>query len=62
MRRVYIIQDQESGLFLYPHYGSVNYTQWFGDAGRFDDEESAIETAHIFCTEGFQLHTFFEES
>ena len=61
MRRVFIVQDTESALFLCPHFGDVSYTQWFDEAGRFDDQESAIETAYVHCTEGFKLHSFFEE-
>jgi hypothetical protein len=61
MRRVFIVQDTESALFLCPHFGDVSYTQWFDEAGRFDDQESAIETAYVHCTEGFRLHSFFEE-
>lgn len=59
MRRVFIVQDRESALFLCPLYGDVSYTQWLHEAGYFDDEESAIETASFHCTEGFNLSSFF---
>jgi hypothetical protein len=62
VRRVFIVQDKESALFLCPHFGDVSYTQWFDEAGRFDDEESAIETALVHCTEGFKLASFYEVS
>jgi hypothetical protein len=61
MRRVFVVQDKESALFLCPHYGDVSYTQWFDEAGRFEDQESAVETAHVHCTEGFKLSSFYED-
>ena len=61
MRRVFIVQDTESALFLCPNFGDVSYTQWLQDAGRFDDYDSAFETALVHCTEGFQVHRFYEE-
>lgn len=60
MRRVFIVQDRESALFLCPQFGDVGYTQWLREAGRFDDEESAVETAHFHCTEGFNVSSFYE--
>jgi len=62
MRRVFIVQDRESALFLCPQFGDVGYTQWLHEAGRFDDEESAVETANFHCTEGFNVSTFFEHT
>lgn len=61
MRRVFIVQDKESALFFCPHFGDVSYTQWFDEAGRFDDQDSAIETANVHCTEGFKLYSFYED-
>lgn len=59
MNRVYIVQDRETGLFLFPCDGDVGYTQWLREAGHFDDEESAIETAFFHCTEGFFISIFW---
>jgi len=61
MRRVFIVQDRESALFLCPHFGDVSYTPWLGNAGRFYDYESAVETAHVHCTEGFSIESFYED-
>lgn len=61
MHRVFVVQDKESALFLCPHFGDVSYTQWLNEAGRFDDQDSAIETAAVHCTEGFELTSFYEE-
>jgi hypothetical protein len=60
MRRGFVVQDRESSLFLFPHYGDVSFTQWLHEAGRFDDEDSAIETALIHCSEGFHVTEIFE--
>ncbi|ASU40250.1 hypothetical protein hmeg3_19450 [Herbaspirillum sp. meg3] len=60
MRRVFIVQDKESALFLCPHFGDVSYTPWFSAAGRFDDYESAVETAGVHCGEGFFVESFYE--
>jgi hypothetical protein len=42
---VYIVQDHESGQFLYPHDGSVGFTPLVRDAGYFYDQEEAVLTA-----------------
>ncbi|MBW9333853.1 hypothetical protein FEE59_10080 [Herbaspirillum sp. RU 5E] len=62
MRRVFIVQDKETALFLYPDFSDVGFTAWLDQAGRFLDEESAVETALIHCGEGFALHAFYERS
>ncbi len=62
MRRVFIVQDRETALFLFPEFGDVGFTLWLEQAGRFSDEESAVETALIHCGEGFFLHSFYEPS
>ena len=62
MRRVFIVQDRESALFLCPFMGDVGYTAWLHEAGRFDDEESAIDTANFHCTEGYDISSFLENT
>ena len=60
MQRVFIVQDKETALFLCSDFGDVGHTQWLHEAGRFCDEESAVETAHVHCAEGFFVHKLFE--
>lgn len=60
MKPVYIVQDRETALFLCPQDGDVGYTQWLNEAGRFDDQESAFETATYHCGEGFIVSAFLE--
>lgn len=54
----FIVQDKESALFLFPHDGDVGLTQWIDQAGRFDTQEEAIETASFHCAEGFIIFPF----
>jgi hypothetical protein len=58
MRIVWIVQDKESHLFLYPVCGDVGYTPWVKEAGFFYSRDEAIETAVDHCTEGFDLFSF----
>jgi hypothetical protein len=51
----YIVQDRESKLFLMPSEGDVGYTPWMVEAGRFDEMDAAIDTAHLHCSEGFDV-------
>ena len=58
--RVWLVQDRETGCFLYPHTGDVGFTPWLREAGRFDSEEEARDTASFHCGEGFDLLSFYE--
>lgn len=60
--RVWVVQDAESGEFLAPSDdGDVTYTRFLKYAGRFDDEEAAVDTAAFHCTDGFSIASFYEE-
>lgn len=60
-RRVWVVQDAETGKFLCPTPdGDVGYTRWLHNAGLFDDEEAAVDTASALCTEGFSLFDFYK--
>lgn len=50
---VWIVQDRESGLFLYPLHGDVGYTQFIDLAGHFRSREAAIDTAIDCCEPDF---------
>ena len=58
--RYFVVQDKESACFLCPQDGDVGFTQWLNEAGRFDSEEEAIETASHHCGEGFIVNPFYE--
>ena len=59
--RVFIVQDRESAQFLRPESGDVGFTSWVHEAGAFDNEEVAAETALCHCSEGFVIFSFFKE-
>lgn len=60
-RRAYVIQDRDSGEFLYPSPdGDVGCTKFLRDAGRLYDPEEAIETAQINLGCDFVITSFFE--
>lgn len=61
-RRVWVVQDAETGEFLYPSPdGDVGFTRFLKHAGRFEEEGEALDTAAFNCSEGFSLTSFFEE-
>lgn len=63
VRRVYVIQDADSGEFLYPSPdGDVGFTKFLRDAGRQDDPEEAIETAQMNLGSAYVISSFFEEA
>ena len=57
--RVWVVQDTETACFLCPHTGDVGLTPWLVEAGMFDSEEEAVETASGHCGEGFQVYSFY---
>ncbi|MCD0494495.1 hypothetical protein B0T49_21770 [Chromobacterium violaceum] len=58
---VWVVQDTDSGLFLYPSPdGDVGYTKFLSDAGRFDAIESAIETARFHLGSQFRITQFYD--
>jgi hypothetical protein len=62
VRRVYVIQDADSGEFLYPSPdGDVGFTKFLRDAGRQEDPEEAIETAQINLGNAYVISSFWEE-
>lgn len=62
MRRVYVVQDGDEGMFLCPSPdGDVGYTRWVREAGQFDDEQAALDTADMCCDPGYQIFSFFVE-
>ncbi|MDF0607095.1 hypothetical protein HZU77_015825 [Neisseriaceae bacterium TC5R-5] len=59
---VWVVQDNDSGLFLYPSpEGDVGFTKFLSHAGRFDNPESAIETAHFLLGNDFTVSKFFDD-
>ncbi|GAB3258113.1 hypothetical protein [Chitinimonas naiadis] len=53
LTHAFIVQDKETGLFLYPHKeGDVGYTRLVTEAGVFDDVESALATADDYLHRG----------
>jgi S-adenosylmethionine hydrolase len=59
----FIVQDRESGYFLYPDDGAVGYTKWLKEAGVFDDAEEAITTADDACSHhGYDVFAFFRKA
>lgn len=59
---VWVVQDVDSGLFLYPSDdGDVGFTALLRDAGRFDNAESAIDTARFHLGDRFVVTKFYEE-
>ncbi|POA98058.1 hypothetical protein C2134_13630 [Chromobacterium sinusclupearum] len=58
---VWVVQDTDTGLFLYPSPdGDVGYTKFLSDAGRFDSAESAIETAKFHLGAQFHVAHFYD--
>lgn len=49
----FIVQDEESALFLMPEEGDVGFTPWAHEAGRFDGYAEATDTAALNCHEGY---------
>ncbi len=63
VRRVYVIQDADSGEFLYPSPdGDVGFTKFLRDAGRQYDAEEALETAEMNLGNAYVITSFFEEA
>lgn len=62
IRPVWVVQDTDSGLFLCPYQGDVGFTKLLREAGRFEDGESALETAVDFLGTQFHVTQFFEEA
>jgi hypothetical protein len=58
--RVFIVQDRESAQFLRPDSGDVGFTTWIDEAGYFDNEEEASDTAIHHCSEGFIVFSFIK--
>ncbi len=59
MNHVFVVQDRETQMFLCPSFGDVGYTPWIREAGHFDSEEEAVETAAFHCGEGFDVFDFY---
>lgn len=59
--RVFIVQDKESAQFLRPELGDVGFTPWVNEAGAFESEETAAETAACHCSEGFVMFSFLKD-
>lgn len=57
--KVWVVQDAETACFLRPHTGDVGYTPFLREAGYFDSEEEAVETAATHCGEGFHVVGFY---
>lgn len=61
MRRVWVVQDRETGLFLCPEGGDVGWTPWLKEAGGFNEEEEAVEAMADHCSEGGDVLSFWTE-
>lgn len=63
LSHAFIVQDKETGLFLYPHEeGDVGYTTLVTEAGVFDDIESALATADDYLHAGhFVIFEFWRQ-
>lgn len=57
--KVWVVQDAETACFLRPHTGDVGYTPLLREAGYFESEEEAVETAASHCGEGFDVFGFY---
>lgn len=57
--RVFIVQDRETACFLFPFHGAVALTPWINEAGQFESEEEALETASVICCEGYVVFSFY---
>lgn len=59
---VWVVQDRDTGLFLCPDpNGDVGFTRFLGDAGRFDNAESAIDTARFVLGNSFVVSNFYDD-
>lgn len=61
MRKVCIVQDLESGLFLAPVDGDVGFVHRLKEAGGFDSYEDAIEAMQDHCSHGADILTFWTD-
>jgi len=52
---VFVVQEVNSGLFLYPCGGDVGFTHRLREAGTFASREEALETAVDHCDEVFDV-------
>lgn len=58
----YIVQDIETGEFLYPEpLGSIGTTPYIKQAGHFYDYEDALEAAKDEISGPFSIFSFFVE-
>ncbi|WP_153111053.1 hypothetical protein [Propionivibrio limicola] len=58
LRRVYVIQDKETGMFLHL---DLYLTRSLKEAGRAPDLECAHETALLNLDGPYEIHSFWEE-
>lgn len=59
---VWVVQDRDTGRFLCPDpNGDVGFTRYLGDAGRFLDAESAIDTARFQLGDSFVVTKFYDD-
>ena len=62
IRPVYVVQDTDSGEFLCPSAdGDVGFCKFLSDAGRFEDRESAVDTAQYALDNDFIVSGFYEQ-
>ncbi|MEC5386737.1 hypothetical protein VVD49_13465 [Uliginosibacterium sp. H3] len=59
LSRRWVVQDRESQRFLAIDGGAVAFTPWIKEAGHFLEEDAALETALLECTEGFTIFQFW---
>jgi len=52
---VFVVQEVNSGFFLYPCGGDVGFTHRLREAGTFASREEALETAVDHCDEAFDV-------
>ncbi|HJW26501.1 MAG TPA: hypothetical protein VJ576_16520 [Rhodocyclaceae bacterium] len=58
VKRVWVIQQRSSGLFLTP---DLFLSRSLKQAGRCEDRESALDTGRINLEDDFEVASFFEE-
>ncbi|ERE14026.1 MULTISPECIES: hypothetical protein [Chromobacteriaceae] len=58
---VWVVQDKDTGQFLCPLDGDVGFTKFLSGAGRFDNPESAIDTARFILGNSFVVCSFFDD-
>lgn len=61
LRAVWVVQDRETGKFLYPYMGDVGLTRRFALAGRFSDPQEAQECADYHLGGSGELIGFWEK-